>query len=138
VREEAEAAVVRDPKALPKIIGYDEDFRAVRVALGNLEAAGMRGFAHVEKRELGALERPAEKGLLAVNPPYGERMGDVEALKPLYRRLGDTFKQKLKGWEAYVFTGSPELAKEVGLRASRKDVLFNGAMECRLLRYELF
>jgi len=125
------------------IVGYDEDFRAVRSALGNLERAGLRGKAHIEKRELAACEVPATyaegpRGIIVVNPPYGERLGEIEELKPLYRRLGDTFKQKFQGWEGYIFTGSPELSKEVGLSASRRFPLMNGPIECRLLKYELF
>jgi 23S rRNA (guanine2445-N2)-methyltransferase / 23S rRNA (guanine2069-N7)-methyltransferase len=126
-----------------KIDGYDRDFRAVRVAIANVEHAGFRGKVHIEKRELEA-SAPLESratgpaGIFVVNPPYGERMGEVEELIPLYRQIGDVMKQKFKGWEGYVFTGSPELAKNIGLKASRRFVLYNGPIECRLLKFELF
>ncbi|MCM2321771.1 MAG: THUMP domain-containing protein [Oligoflexia bacterium] len=136
--EEAEQVQIRDRKLLPKVVGYDQDFRAVRVALENLERSGMQGRVHIEKRELSACEPVAPSGLIVLNPPYGERLGDVEELKPLYKTIGDTFKQRFKGWEGYVFTGSPELAKVVGLKATRRIVLYNGAIECRLLKYELY
>lgn len=136
--QEANDVIIRDKKKFPKIVGYDEDFRSVRVALTNVEKAGFQGRIHVEKRELAQVERIAEKGILVTNPPYGERLGEVEALKPLYRLIGDTMKQKLKGWEGYVFTGSPELSKNVGLKATQRIVLFNGPMECRLLKYEIY
>lgn len=93
---------------------------------------------HIEKRELASCERIAERGVFVVNPPYGERLGEVEELRGLYTQLGDTMKRKFQGWDGYVFTGSPELSREVGLKPSRKFVLFNGAIECRLFRYELF
>jgi putative N6-adenine-specific DNA methylase len=83
-------------------------------------------------------ENPGPLGLVVVNPPYGERLGETEELRPVYRGLGDLFKKKFPGWEAYVLTGSPELAKEVGLSASRRFVLMNGPIECRLLKYEIF
>jgi 23S rRNA (guanine2445-N2)-methyltransferase / 23S rRNA (guanine2069-N7)-methyltransferase len=144
IKAEAEELQIRDPKKLPPIVGYDEDFRAVRAALGNVERAGMRGFVHIEKRALADVIVPATResarplGVAIVNPPYGERLGEVEELKPLYEAIGDTFKQKLKGWNGFVFTGSPDLAKVVGLKASRRYPLFNGPIECRLLRYELY
>lgn len=136
--DQASNAEIHDPKLLPRIVGYDEDFRAVRVALANVERSGMHGRIHVEKRELSLCERIGESGLIVVNPPYGERLGEVEELKGLYKSLGDTFKQKFKGWKGAIFTGSPELAKCIGLKPSRRIVLFNGALECRLFNYDLY
>jgi 23S rRNA (guanine2445-N2)-methyltransferase / 23S rRNA (guanine2069-N7)-methyltransferase len=136
--EEARQAENLDPKALPRVVGYDADFRAVRTALVNVENASLRGRVHVEKRELAELDAIAPQGIVVLNPPYGERMGEVEELKELYRRIGDLFKQRFAGWKGFILTGSPELAKSVGLRASRRHVLFNGPIECRLLEYELY
>jgi 23S rRNA (guanine2445-N2)-methyltransferase / 23S rRNA (guanine2069-N7)-methyltransferase len=136
--QEAEEVEIRDKKKLPKIVGYDEDFRTVRTALGNIEKAGFHGKIHIEKRSLSACERIAGQGILVTNPPYGERLGEVESLKPLYKELGDTFKRKFKGWQGYVFTGSPDLAKTIGLKASRRFVLYNGPIECRLLKFEMY
>jgi 23S rRNA (guanine2445-N2)-methyltransferase / 23S rRNA (guanine2069-N7)-methyltransferase len=137
---EAESLRIVDPKKVPKIIGYDQDSAAIRVAIANLERAGLRGLVHFEKRELDASEPPTgyEKGLFIVNPPYGERLDEEEALVPVYRRIGDAMKKRFKGWKGGVFTGSPLLAKEVGLRAARRHVLYNGAIECRLLTYDLY
>ncbi len=136
--EEARDTEIRDKKNFPRIVGYDQDFRAVRVALANAERAGMHGKVHIEKRELSACERIAERGLVIVNPPYGERLGETEALKPLYKQLGDTFKNTYKNWNGYIFTGSQELSKVIGLKAARRHVLFNGPIECRLLQYQLY
>jgi 23S rRNA (guanine2445-N2)-methyltransferase / 23S rRNA (guanine2069-N7)-methyltransferase len=123
------------------IIGYDSDFRSVRVGLENIEQAGFRGRVHIEKRELALCERPdAEKGIIVVNPPYGERLGrgEEEELRALYGRIGDLFKQKFKGWTGYVITSNADLAKHIGLKATRRHVLYNGALECRLLRFDLY
>ncbi len=136
--EEARDLEIRDRKKLPAIVGYDQDFRVVRVALENVERAGLRGKVHIEKRELSSCERIAEAGLFLVNPPYGERLGEVETLKPLYKTMGDILKQRFKGWEGFIFTGSSDLAKVVGLKAARRHVLFNGPIECRLLHYQLY
>jgi 23S rRNA (guanine2445-N2)-methyltransferase / 23S rRNA (guanine2069-N7)-methyltransferase len=138
VRDEAEKLDAGGAGRAPKVIGYDEDFRAVRVALANVERAGLRGRVHVEKRELALAEAVAPRGIIVLNPPYGERLGEVEELKGLYKRIGDLFKQRFKGWKGFILTGSPELAKSVGLKAQRRHILFNGPIECRLLEYELY
>lgn len=136
--EEARALRIEEPGRVPRIIGYDQDFRAVRVALANVERAGLRGKVHIERRELSLCEPVSERGLIVANPPYGERMGSEEKLRSLYSQLGDTFKRRFSGWEGYVFTGNPALAGMIGLRPSRRFVLYNGSIECRLLKYELY
>jgi 23S rRNA (guanine2445-N2)-methyltransferase / 23S rRNA (guanine2069-N7)-methyltransferase len=135
---EAQDLQVRDPKRLPRIVGYDANFRVIRPALECLEKTGLRGRVHIEKREFSQVEAIAEQGVFMVNPPYGERLGDVEELGPLYRSIGDTLKQKFSGWRGYIFTGSLELSKQIGLRPSRRIPLWNGPIECRLLSYELY
>ncbi|MGC4114337.1 MAG: bifunctional 23S rRNA (guanine(2069)-N(7))-methyltransferase RlmK/23S rRNA (guanine(2445)-N(2))-methyltransferase RlmL [Myxococcales bacterium] len=123
---------------LPPIVGYDLDARAVRAALSNVERAGVRGHVHIEKRELSDAVPVGEKpGLFVVNPPYGERLSEDASVEPLYRRIGDTLKQKFTGWDGYVFTGNLVAAKKVGLKPERKHVLFNGAIECRLLHFPI-
>jgi 23S rRNA (guanine2445-N2)-methyltransferase / 23S rRNA (guanine2069-N7)-methyltransferase len=136
--EEARSQVVTDWKKVPRIIGYDHDFRIIRTALANLELAGVHGKVHIEKREFSTIEAPTPKGLIVINPPYGERLGEIEELKPLYKEMGDTFKKKFKGWTGYIFTGSPELSKGIGLKATRRIILFNGAIECRLFKFDLY
>lgn len=135
---DARAREITDRRLLPRVVGYDRDPRAVRVALANIERAGLAGTVHIEKRELSALEPVESRGILAVNPPYGERLGEEEALKPLYAEMGDLFKQRMSGWDCFILTSNPVLAKSVGLRPSRKIPLFNGALECRLLKFEMY
>jgi 23S rRNA (guanine2445-N2)-methyltransferase / 23S rRNA (guanine2069-N7)-methyltransferase len=135
---EAKELEIKDKKKLPKIVGYDADFRVVRVALANLEKAGLHGRVHIEKRDFESCEPIADSGVVLINPPYGERLGDEEQLKGLYKSIGDTFKQKFKGWNGFVFTGSSPLSKVIGLKAAQRTVLYNGAIECRLLKYDLY
>lgn len=136
--QEARDMVVTDQKKLPRIAGYDKDARAISIALSNLEKAQLKGLVHFEKREVKQCEPSSERGILVVNPPYGERLGEVERLKVLYQQLGDILKQKFKGWEGYILTSNPDLAKCVGLKTSRRFVLFNGSIECRLLKYDMY
>ena len=78
------------------------------------------------------------KGIVIMNPEYGERMGYVDKLRTTYGEIGDFFKNRCQGILGYVFTGNPELAKSVGLRTTRKIPFMNGKIECRLLEYELY
>ncbi len=139
LKEDAHTKIRHQTPEDAKIIGYDMDFRAIRTAHANCQRVPLlRGRVHFEKKDLEQIEAPAPKGILIVNPPYGERLGEVEKLKPLYRDLGNLFKQKFKGWDAYVFTGSPDLAKCIGLRTAKRHIFFNGPIECRLLHYPLY
>ncbi len=81
---------------------------------------------------------PEGKGIVVLNPEYGQRLGEVEKLKETYKKIGDFFKQKCKGYTGYIFTGNLDLAKKVGLRPKRRIPFFNGEIECRLLEYELY
>ena len=65
-------------------------------------------------------------------------MGEVAELEAIYKRIGDFFKQKCKGYTGYIFTGNLDLAKKVGLRTKRRIPFYNGSIECRLLEYELY
>jgi 23S rRNA (guanine2445-N2)-methyltransferase / 23S rRNA (guanine2069-N7)-methyltransferase len=133
---DARSRVIEDPRALPIIRGFDEDPQAIKVALANLARARLTKHVHLERRALDALEPIGERpGIVVTNPPYGERIGEAEALEPLYRQLGDRLRRRFPGWTGFVLTGNLELGKRIGLRAQRKHILYNGAIECRL--YEL-
>jgi putative N6-adenine-specific DNA methylase len=121
-----------------QVLGCDSSSRALAVARQNAARAGVEGMAILTQRELSNFDPPAGPGILLFNPPYGKRLGEEEELKPLYRQIGDVMKQRCTGYTAYLLTGSADLAKCVGLRASRRIVLFNGPIECRLLKYELY
>ncbi len=120
--------------------GFDSDSRVIALATETRDRLALEGLVHFERRDLTraeALSR-AKTGIVICNPPYGERLGEEERLVPVYRDLGDLYKQKFKGWRGFVFTGSTMLAKEVGLRAEKRTVFFNGPIECRLLEYNLY
>ncbi len=135
LEEASEAAL----KSLPApVSGYDRDAGAIRIARQNAERAGIAAMLSLKQVELDVFVPPPGKGILLFNPPYGRRLGEEEELKPIYRKIGDVMKQRCTGYTAYLFTGSADLAKCIGLRASRRIVLFNGPIECRLLKYELY
>ncbi|MDR3492687.1 MAG: bifunctional 23S rRNA (guanine(2069)-N(7))-methyltransferase RlmK/23S rRNA (guanine(2445)-N(2))-methyltransferase RlmL [Gammaproteobacteria bacterium] len=124
---------------IPTIIGYDADSNAIKIAFDNIERAGLRGKVHVEKHELSTFKKlpSMQTGLLIVNPPYGERLGEEDDLRSLYTCLGDKFKQELSGWQAAVFTGNPDLGKQMGIRAKKYYPLFNGVIPCQLLLFDI-
>jgi len=80
---------------------------------------------------------PAPTGIMVMNPPYGERLGEDDALAAFYPKLGDALKQRYVGWTAYILTADLRLAKLIGLKASKRTPLYNGALECRLFEYKL-
>ena len=134
--KEAENGAIRVPIGL--ITGYDRDSRALKLAARNAAKAGFEGQMHFFHGNLEEFRPEGEGGVVIINPPYGKRLGDEEELKELYCLIGDVLKQRCRGWTGYVLTGNLELAKYIGLKASRRFVLFNGAIECRLLKYELY
>jgi putative N6-adenine-specific DNA methylase len=134
--KEAEKGILRLPVGL--ITGYDQDNRALVLAGRNAAKAGFEGQLHFFHAVLEAFTPEGDTGVVIINPPYGKRLGEEDELRELYCRIGDIMKQRCRGWTGYVLTGNLELAKYIGLKASRRFVLFNGAIECRLLRYELY
>ena len=133
----AEARAEGGLKTLPLITGYDADRHAVHHALDNLERAGLRGLVHIERKAVDEARPRHDTGLLVANPPYGERLGDEQSLVPLYRELGATLCEHFRGWRASVFTGNPELAFKIGLRATKQYALYNGALPCKLFNFEV-
>ncbi len=121
-----------------RLYGYDHDPRRIESARANAARAGVAPLLQLEIRSLGKAQppRPAGPGLVCTNPPYGERLGDRAAARALHRELGAALRERFQGWSAAVLTTS-ELGMELGLRAYRTHTVWNGAIECRLLRIEL-
>ncbi|KAF1713541.1 bifunctional 23S rRNA (guanine(2069)-N(7))-methyltransferase RlmK/23S rRNA (guanine(2445)-N(2))-methyltransferase RlmL [Pseudoxanthomonas sangjuensis] len=125
-REQAGRAALK-----PVFFGSDLDPRAIRGAKENAVLAGLAGQLRFEVRDVAKLEAlPVERGLVACNPPYDERLAADAAL---YRLLGDALKRAVPGWRASLLCGNEELAFATGLRAAKKYQLFNGAIECALI-----
>jgi 23S rRNA (guanine2445-N2)-methyltransferase / 23S rRNA (guanine2069-N7)-methyltransferase len=136
------------------IRGQDRDGAAIRMARENAQRAGVAGFTRFEvgaladaapatrsvaaeaglADEAGAQEGPSVPGLMCTNPPYGVRLEDRETARAVHRQLGAVLRERFQGWSAAVLTGAPELGMELGIRAHRTHTLWNGAIECRLLR----
>lgn len=142
IRQEAlarcEAGLSRE---IPEIRGYDKDTRAVSAAQENIACAGLEKWVRVMAKPIEAFKKPTHRetgdGLIICNPPYGERWGEMEELKPLYQTLGEVAKRECPGWRMAVITGNAELAGELRLRADKKYQFFNGTIPSQLLLFQL-
>jgi len=134
---EAEGRRAAGLARIPPIFGRDADGRAVAAARENIERAGLSGRITVEKGELTSAGLPPglPPGLLVSNLPYGERIGEVQALTPLYRALGRQLARHYDVWAAALFVADTPLAQALGLKADASHPLYNGALRCRLLAF---
>ncbi len=121
-----------------KIIATDISAEAVQGAKRNAQTAGVERWIEFGICPFGETPVPNGGGVVVVNPEYGERMGEKEALREVYRGIGDFFKKRCQGYRGYIFTGNLDLAKRVGLRTKRRILFYNSNIECRLLEYELY
>ncbi|MGB3592460.1 MAG: THUMP domain-containing protein [Nonlabens sp.] len=118
-----------------KIIARDADGYTVEKARENVANANLEDFISVEKGDFFRDHQSAEAFLL-FNPPYDERISiDMEKF---YKLIGDTLKQRYSGSTAWMITGNLDALKFVGLKPSRKIKLFNGKIESRLVKYEMY
>jgi putative N6-adenine-specific DNA methylase len=129
----AEPLPAPDPNV--RLLGVDLDRAAVAACRGNLAAAGLAEHAEVRAGDAFELEPPATRGLLAVNPPHGARLGSAA---DEWRRLGDLLKRRYRGWKAVVLAGGEGFGKELGLRPARRIPFWNGPLEGRILVLDLW
>lgn len=119
------------------ITGYDTAPSAIHKAIDNIENANLSEFIKVEQQDFFESEKKRDRRLhMVFNPPYGERL-DID-MPVFYEKIGDTLKQNYPGTEAWFITSNLEAIKNVGLRPSRKIKLYNGALESRFLKYEIY
>jgi len=121
----------------------DIDPRVIRQARDNARAAdtpidiAVRDFREVLRVD--SAEATEQSGpVIILNPEFGMRLGDERSLRGVYRDIGDLFKQRFGGYTGYVFTGNMVLAKEIGLRSSKRMTFWSADIECRLLEFELY
>ncbi len=121
------------------ILARDRAARSLRATERNLKAAWMERAVELEQRDALDLQLPwGSGGVIVANPPYGKRISEVEKLFGLYRRFGDSLKNQATGATAWILAGEPRLAKSIGLKPARRIPLWNGPIECRLLKFEMY
>ena len=131
------------------IFGSDLNSRALKLAEENIRAAGFSKKIKLERADFfhkngnsprmkqGLWQPTTEGGTLMINPPYDERLPLQDAFH-FYKTIGDSLKHNWTGWTAWVFSGNLDASKHIGLKARRRIHLFNGSLECRLLKFELY
>lgn len=121
------------------IVASDLSEDAVEVSRRNAKTAGVDQLIQFEVADFADTTLPEDnKGVIIFNPEYGERLGVHNTLEATYKRMGDFMKTECKGYFGYIFTGNPDLAKKIGLKADRKIEFYNGKLDCRMLEYELY
>jgi putative N6-adenine-specific DNA methylase len=129
---------IKDAPGL-RIIATDYSEKAIENARKNAIAAGVAGMIDFKVCDFADTEiPPGPPGIMMINPEYGERLGNIAELELTYSRIGDFMKQKCGGYFGYIFTGNLELAKKIGLKASRRIEFYTSTIDCRLLEYELY
>lgn len=133
-----ESQMKKCQNAAHPILGFDKAPSALRKSMDNIKNAGLEEFVKVERANFFRTPSPFEKsGLLLFNPPYGERL-NIEVVD-FYKSIGDSLKQNYGGCTAWLISSDfQEGIKSIGLRSSRKVKVFNGKLECRYVKYELF
>lgn len=122
-----------------KIVATDISEDAINISKINANAAGVADLIEFKICDFADTPVPQDRrGIVFFNPEYGERLGDEIELEKTYSRIGDFMKQKCQGYHGYVFTGNFNLAKKIGLRASKRIEFYTGKIDCRLLEYELY
>jgi putative N6-adenine-specific DNA methylase len=120
-----------------KIFGSDISEETLKFAKANVARAGLSDVITLEKSDFKDLKSIDEHGYLFLNPPYGQRI-KPEEIDMLYGMIGTTLKHNFPGTTAWLITSNKESLKHIGLKPKEKYTLFNGALECVLLKYEMY
>lgn len=135
VLDEAMDEEIAEPEV--KFYGFDSDKRVLAKAKENAKRAGVDHLIEFHRGDIATLEAPVPQGMILTNPPYAVRLGDEDNVRDIYRDFSHTLKTHFKGWNAWVLSGNAELIKDLRLKSTRKHFVFNGPIECRLLKYEI-
>lgn len=128
----------KEIKPLCKIFGSDLDSRAIDISKSNAANAGVDHLIEYHQMDFLKAENHYSNGFVFLNPPYGERLKEKEEIIPFYKEIGTQLKHHYEGCEAWIISSNIEALKFIGLRPSRKIRLFNGPLDCKLHKYELF
>lgn len=140
ISEQTKAGFEKVKKKKGWITGNDLSEMSLISARENIKKAHLENIVGLTQVDARVLNPNQQKTLFICNPPYGERLehGEEEKLKALYKGLGDHWKHNFKGHRAALFTGNLEMLKVVGLKTSKRHILFNGDIECRIAEYSLY
>ncbi len=125
-------------RQMPSLMGFDADRRVLDAARDNAARLGLEDHTRFAYQDIADFRHDfPREGLLVCNPPYGKRLMESGELPALYQHLGNVMKSYFEGWRAAVYTEDPDLGKAIGMRAARQNTLYNGAIACRLIHFEI-
>lgn len=119
------------------IIANDIDEPTVKKAIINTQNAKVDDVITCVNQSFFDLMPTRGGGVVILNPPYGERM-EVPEIEKMYKEIGNKLKKDFQNYNAWIITSSPEAIKSIGLRPSRRIHIYNGSLECRFLKFELY
>lgn len=120
-----------------KILGGEISPNVAKKAKENIKNAKVEDIVSIKNCDMKDFEVPSGRGVVVINPPYGERMVK-DNIDELYKMMGDTFKKNFAGYDCWILSSNMDAFKHVGLRPSRKIALFNGQLECRFMKFEMY
>jgi len=136
LRDEARARIEQGRRQVT-VFGSDREAAGVVAARANAVRAGVERVVQFEVADVRRRPAPAPSGILVANPPYGVRMESRESLELFYPQLGTALKSLYACWTAYLISPEMKLPGQLGLKASKRTVLYNGAIECRLFEFAM-
>ncbi len=117
--------------------GSDISARFLGMAEANVKAARLGDFIRLFRKAMRDTQPKRTPATLIFNPPYGERL-DMDEIDEFYKEIGDSLKQNYAGCTAFIISSNIQAIKHIGLHPSKKTTLYNGALECKFLRYDLY
>ncbi len=126
---------IREP--ITQIFGSDIEPDSLELAKNNAIKAGVGKYIEFRRADakIFASPIPDARGTIITNPPYGERMGDIDDARALYKSLGKAFEQNVPSWQLYMITSDEQFEHHFGRRCDKKRVLYNGMIKCNLYQY---
>ena len=134
IQSEAMAAIV---PLDGQIIGNDAVFKVTEIAKSNVAKMNLQNDIFITNKRFEEQRPPEGGGLLIMNPPYGERL-EIEEINQFYRMIGDTLKNKFEGFDAWIISSNKEALKHMKLAASKRMVVWNGPLECKFHKFEMY
>lgn len=131
VRNGARKAIKNKPL---KLIGYDIDYRVLKVAKENAKKADVDKYIEFQERDFRVFSNKHKYGFIISNPPYGERLSDEREVKELYRIFGE-YKKKYSEWEFNILTSYENFEKSFNRKSTKNRKLYNGKLKCYYYQY---
>lgn len=117
-----------------RVLGSDNDPKALRQARVNAQKAGVEAYVAFQRLDVAQISSKKKYGVIVTNPPYGERMGEIKALTPLYKMMGKVF-QALDDWSYFIITAFPDFQKVFGEKATKNRKIYNSMIKTYFYEY---